>query len=65
MVISLQIHIILNRRKNYFCRVLNAHVVNDVRQTEIHTAELFVPSPNCFEFEIATEKVKTQIAWYE
>jgi hypothetical protein len=32
-------HIILNRWKNYFCQLLNVHGVNDVRQTEIHTAE--------------------------
>jgi hypothetical protein len=30
---------ILNRWKNYFCLLLNVHSVNDVRQTEIDTAE--------------------------
>jgi hypothetical protein len=32
-------HNILNRRKNYFRQLLNMHSVNDVRGTEIHTAE--------------------------
>jgi hypothetical protein len=32
--------------------------VNDVRQTEIHTAEPPVPEPSVFEFEIAVEKLK-------
>jgi len=35
-------HIILNRWKNYFYQLLNVHGVNDVRQTEMHTAELLV-----------------------
>jgi hypothetical protein len=32
-------HSIFNRWKNYFCQLLNVHRVNDVRQTEVHTAE--------------------------
>jgi hypothetical protein len=32
--------------------------VNDVRQTEVHTAEQLVPEPNSFEVEIAIEKLK-------
>jgi hypothetical protein len=32
-------HSIFNRWKNYFCQLLNAHGVNDVRKTKIHTAE--------------------------
>jgi len=32
--------------------------VNDIRQTEIHTAEPLVPEPSVFEFEIATEELK-------
>jgi len=31
--------------------------VNDVRQTEIHTAEPLVPEPSAFEVELATEKL--------
>ena len=34
------------------------HGVNDVRQTEIHTAELPVLEPSIFEFEVAVEKLK-------
>jgi hypothetical protein len=54
-------HSILNGWKNNFCRLLNVHrvnVVNDVRQTKIHTAEPLVPEPSSFEVEIATEKLK-------
>jgi hypothetical protein len=36
-------HSILNRWKNYFCKLLNVYGVNDVSQTEIHTAEPLVP----------------------
>jgi hypothetical protein len=32
-------HNILNRWKNYFCKLLNAQRGSDVRQIEIHTAE--------------------------
>jgi hypothetical protein len=54
MEICLQIpHSILNRWKNYFCQLLNVHGVNDVRQTEIHTAE-----PSSSEVETAIEKLK-------
>jgi hypothetical protein len=51
-------HSILNRWKNYFCQLLNVHGVNDVRQTEIHTAEALVPEPSSSEVEIAIEKLK-------
>ena len=38
---------------------------NDVRQTEIHTAEPLVPEPIAFEIELATEKLKkSQITRY-
>jgi hypothetical protein len=30
-------------------------LMNDVRQTEMHTAEPFVSEQSCFEFEIAIE----------
>jgi hypothetical protein len=36
-------HSILARWRNYFCQLLNIHRVNDVRQTEVHTAEPLVP----------------------
>jgi hypothetical protein len=45
-------HSILNRWKNYFCQRLNINGVNDVRQTEIHTAEPLVPEPSSSEVEI-------------
>jgi hypothetical protein len=32
-------HSILARCRNFFSQLLNAHGVNDVRQTEIHTTE--------------------------
>jgi hypothetical protein len=37
---------------------LNVHGVNDVRQTEIHTAEPVVPEPSAFEVEMDIEKPK-------
>jgi hypothetical protein len=39
-------HSILARWRNHFFQLLNVHGVNDVRQTEIHTAEPLVPEPN-------------------
>jgi len=37
---------------------LNVHDVNDVRQTEMCTAEPLVHEPNSFKVEIAIEKLK-------
>jgi hypothetical protein len=37
---------------------LNVHGVNDVRQTELHTAEPLVAEPSAFEVEMAIEKLK-------
>jgi len=37
---------------------MNIHVVNDVRQTEIHTAGPLVPEPSAFEVALAIEKLK-------
>jgi hypothetical protein len=42
-------HSILARRRNHFSQLLNVHEVNDVRQTEIQTAEPLVPEPSSFE----------------
>ena len=36
----------------------SVHVVNYVRQREMHTAELLVPEPNTFEVEMAIEMLK-------
>jgi hypothetical protein len=48
-------HSILARWRNYFSQLLNVHGVDDVRQTEIHTAEPLVPEPSAFDFEMAVE----------
>jgi len=50
-------HSILARWRNNFPQLLNVHVVNNVRQTEIHTAGSLVPEPSTFKFEMATEKL--------
>jgi hypothetical protein len=42
-------HNILNRVKKHFSRILNVPRVSDVRQKEIHTAELLVPDLRPFE----------------
>jgi hypothetical protein len=51
-------HSILTRWRNHFSQLLNINGVNDVRQTEVHTAEPLVPEPSAFEFEMAIEKLK-------
>ena len=50
---------ILARWRNYFSQLLNPHGVNDVRQTEIHTAETLVPEPSTFEVELAIENLNS------
>jgi hypothetical protein len=52
-------HSILARWRKYFSQLLNAYRVNDVRQTEIHTAETLVPEPSVSELELAIEKLKS------
>jgi hypothetical protein len=49
---------ILNRWKNCFCQVLNIHKAGGVRQTEMHTAEPFMPEPSASEFEVAIGNLK-------
>jgi hypothetical protein len=51
-------HSTLYRRKNYFCQLLNVHDVNDVRQTEMHAAEILVPESSCSEVETAIQELK-------
>jgi hypothetical protein len=51
-------HKILNRWKNYFCELLNVHGTGGVRQTEIHTAEPFVPEHSSSDVEVAIGKLK-------
>jgi hypothetical protein len=53
---------ILNLWKNYFCQLLNANNVSDVRQTEIHTAEPLVPDHSLFVAETAIAKLKRHIS---
>jgi hypothetical protein len=45
--------------EEYFCQVLNVHGAGGIRQTEIHTAEPFVPEPSATEVEIAIRKLKS------
>jgi hypothetical protein len=49
---------ILTRWKNYFCQLLNVQGAGGIRQTEIHTAEPFVPESTAAEVEIAIRKFK-------
>jgi len=49
---------VLRRRRNHFFDLLNVNRVYNVRQTEIHTAELLVPELSAFEFDINFEKLK-------
>ena len=51
-------HSILARWRFHFSQLLNVHGVNDVRQTEIHTAQPLVPESSAFEFEMAIEKLQ-------
>jgi hypothetical protein len=51
-------HSVLARERNFFSQLLNIHGVNDVRRTEVHTAEPLVPEPSAFEVEVAIEKLK-------
>jgi len=53
-------HSILARWRNCFSQILNVRGVNDVRQTEIHTAEPLAPEPRASEFELAIEKLKSR-----
>jgi hypothetical protein len=41
---------------NYFCQLLNGQLVRGIRQTEIQTAEPFVPEPSIS--EVAIGKLK-------
>jgi hypothetical protein len=51
-------HSILASWRNHFSQLLNVHGVNDVRHSEIHTAEPLVPEPSTVEFEMAIGKLK-------
>jgi len=51
-------HRILARWRKYFSQILNVNGVNDVRHTEILTAEPLVPESSGSEFDLAIEKLK-------
>jgi hypothetical protein len=48
-------HRILARWRNYFSLILNVHGVNDISQTEIHTAEPLEPESSLSEVKLAIE----------
>jgi hypothetical protein len=48
----------LTRWTNYFCQLLNVQGPGSIRQTEIHTAEPFVPEPTAAEVEVAIRKLE-------
>ena len=52
-------HSILAKWRSHFSQLLNVHGVNNVRQTEIHTAEQLMPELSAFEVEWAIEKLKS------
>ena len=49
---------IWTRWRNYFSQLMSVHGDNDVKKTEIHTAESLVPDPSAHEVEMAIEKFK-------
>ena len=51
---------ILARWRNHYSQLLSAHWLNNVRQTEIHTAEALVPGSCAFEVEMASVELKRQ-----
>jgi len=55
-------HSIMAKWRNSFSQLLHVHGFNDVRQTEIHTAEPLMPEPSAFEIELAVEKLKSRIS---
>jgi hypothetical protein len=48
----------MSRWRIYFSHILSVIGVNDVRQTEIHSAEPLLPEPSAFEVDITMEKLK-------
>ena len=42
-----------------FPKLFNVHVIQDVGQLEIHTAEPQVPEPSASDFELAIDKLKS------
>jgi hypothetical protein len=58
-VIWLQIATVFWLGGGTISQLLHIHEVNDVRQTEMHTAEPLVPEPNALEDEMAIAKLKS------
>jgi len=52
-------HSILARWRNYFSQLLKVHEINDVRQTEIHTAEPLVLELSASEVQLAIAMLKS------
>jgi len=52
-------HSIVARWRNAFSQLFNVHGVKDVRQAEIHTAELLEPDPSAAEIELAINKLNS------
>jgi hypothetical protein len=52
-------HKILNSWKNYFRQLLNVNGSGDVSQTEMHTAEPFMPDPSASEVQVTIRKLKS------
>jgi hypothetical protein len=48
----------LTRWKNYFYQLLNVQESGGITQTEVHTAEPFVPEPSAAEVEVAIRKME-------
>jgi hypothetical protein len=46
-------HKIVNTWKNYFCQLQNVQGASGFTETEIQSAESFVPEPSAGEFEVA------------
>jgi hypothetical protein len=53
-------HKIVNRWMNYFCQLLDVQGAVGVRQTEIQTAEPFVPESSMLKAEVTTGKLKSR-----
>ena len=50
---------IVDRWRNYFSQLLDLHGVNDIKHTDIHTAEPIVPDSSAYDFELAIGKLKS------
>ena len=50
---------IVARCTNYFAQLLNVHGVDDIKHTDVHTAEPLVPEPSAFDVELAIQKLRS------